>query len=135
MAMGTRLPSTVLLPDSWHEPLEIHDQMTALCMAIVEKDCASHLDASWDRPGLYVLLDTPNLAHRFRCLCWQGGVRRAVPAEYPRTGQSLGPRVADPQGYRYRLVLGPGRLAGRGPERTPQRLSAGNPVEHPEAGR
>lgn len=65
MTMDTRLPFTVLLPDSWHEPLEIHDQMTALCMAIVEKDCVKHLDASWDRPGLYVLLDTPNPAGGF----------------------------------------------------------------------
>lgn len=65
MAVDNRLPFTVLLPDSWREPIEIHDQMTALCLAIVEKDSVRYLDDSWDRPGLYVLLDTPGPSGTF----------------------------------------------------------------------
>lgn len=55
----SRLPFTVLLPDSRSEPIEIHDHLSALRLSLVEKDAVSQLDGSWDVPGAYVLLDAP----------------------------------------------------------------------------
>lgn len=52
-----RLPFTVLLPDTRLQPIQIHDHLTSLRMALVEKDAVHLLDQSWDRPGVYVLLD------------------------------------------------------------------------------
>lgn len=52
-----RLPFTVLLPDTRLEPVEIHDHLSSLRMALVEKDSVHLLDRNWDRPGVYLLLD------------------------------------------------------------------------------
>lgn len=60
MMRDSRLPFTVLLPDTRTEPIEIHDHLTALRLCLVEKDGVKHLDDSWDVPGAYVLLDAPD---------------------------------------------------------------------------
>ncbi len=52
-----RLPFTVLLPDTRLQQIEIHDHLTSLRMVLVEKDAVDLLGPSWDRPGVYVLLD------------------------------------------------------------------------------
>jgi len=59
MMRDSRLPFTVLLPDTRTEPIEIHDHLTALRLCLVEKDGVKFLDDSWDVPGAYVLLDAP----------------------------------------------------------------------------
>ncbi len=60
MMRDSRLPFTVLLPDTRTEPIEIHDHLTALRLCLVEKDGVKFLDDSWDAPGAYVLLDAPD---------------------------------------------------------------------------
>lgn len=52
-----RMPFTVLVPDSPYEPIELFDQSAALRMTLVDIQGVSRLDASWDSPGVYVLLD------------------------------------------------------------------------------
>ena len=57
MTRDPRLPFTVLLPDTRLLPIEIYDHSVTLRMALVEKDAVHLLDASWERPGAYILLD------------------------------------------------------------------------------
>ena len=65
MTRDPRLPFTVLLPDTRLLPIEIHDHSVTLRMALVEKDAVHLLDESWDRPGVYVLLDAVEPDGRF----------------------------------------------------------------------
>lgn len=56
----SRLPFTVLLPDSREDPIEIHDHLTSLRMSVIEKGTVRLLDAdAWNVPGAYALLDAP----------------------------------------------------------------------------
>lgn len=41
----SRLPFTVLLPDSREDPIEIHDHLTSLRMSVIEKGTVRLLDA------------------------------------------------------------------------------------------
>lgn len=54
----SRLPFTVLIPDSRRSPIEIYDHSVSLRMVVVERDAVSLLDNGWDAPGAYVLLDS-----------------------------------------------------------------------------
>ena len=49
-------PFITLIPSSPLEPIVIYNEQAALRMALVEKDAVPVLDASWDRPGVYLLL-------------------------------------------------------------------------------
>jgi len=53
------LPLTVLVPASARRPIVMYDPQGALRLAVVEQDCASALDDSWDSAGVYVLLWPP----------------------------------------------------------------------------
>ena len=53
------LPLTVLVPGSARRPIVIYDPQGALRLAVVEQDCATALDESWDSAGVYVLLWPP----------------------------------------------------------------------------
>jgi hypothetical protein len=60
MSSDDRLPLTVLVPDSAREAIDVYEQSAALRMAIVERAGVSALGSTWDRPGMYVLLDRPD---------------------------------------------------------------------------
>jgi hypothetical protein len=90
MMRDSRLPFTVLLPDTRTEPIEIHDHLTALRLCLVEKDGVKFLDDSWDVPGAYVLLDAPDADGAFASTsvrrpqasdraCWTTNARRPGP--------------------------------------------------------
>jgi hypothetical protein len=52
-----QLPVTALLPASVLEPVVIYDDVTALRLAVVERQGAVRLSPDqWDRPGVYVPL-------------------------------------------------------------------------------
>ena len=102
-------------PASSRRPIVMYDPQGALRLAVVEQDCASALDASWDSAGVYVLL-------------WPT-VNRADPKPNVYVGQAaqglrkrIGQHVAGKPGWhravlvdrgecQIRLQLGPGRLA------------------------
>jgi hypothetical protein len=53
----SRLPFTVLMPDTANQPIEVHDHSVGLHMALVEKSYTKLLDQDWDGPGVYLLFD------------------------------------------------------------------------------
>lgn len=64
----TALPITTLLPESAADPVILFDQHAALRVAIVERDHALRISADeWDRPGVYVLLDSPDADGSWGC--------------------------------------------------------------------
>ena len=50
------LPLRVLVPDNGVEPTIIYDESAALVMAVIDRDGVRRLEATWDVPGIYVLL-------------------------------------------------------------------------------
>ena len=64
MTQVEALPITALIPESATSPIILYDPQAALRMALVERDCVSSLDDSWDASGVYVLLFPAAVAGR-----------------------------------------------------------------------
>ncbi len=50
------LPLRVLVPENGLEPTIIYDESSALVMAVIDRGGVRRLQATWDVPGIYVLL-------------------------------------------------------------------------------
>lgn len=52
-----RMPLTALVPELPGQPLEIFDDVSAIHIALVDRDGVSRLGGVWDNAGVYLLLD------------------------------------------------------------------------------
>lgn len=77
---GDQLPLAVLLPEGASSPALIYDTTAALVMAVVDRSGVLGLEAHWDVPGVYVLLDRHDPDGTWGCYVGKapGGVRNRL---------------------------------------------------------